>query len=435
MNLDMSLFSLANANVRYVLIGSMLLGLASGVLGAFALLRQRSLLGDALAHSALPGVCLAFLLSGSKSILVLLVGASVSGVLGVLGIQFIIKNGRVKPDAAIGIILTVFFGIGIVLLTTIQRQPLGNQAGLDKFLFGQAAAMVPADLFIMSVLSVLILAVIVLFFKEFRLLAFDADYLASLGFPVGRIDLGLMALIVLAVMVGLQAVGVILIAALLITPAAGARFWTNQLTTMVILSGIFGAVSGVLGTFFSSLAPRVPTGPVMVLAATFFFVISAVFAPRRGVLAQWILHQDNKKRSANEHILRGIYELVELNPQSRSLSQRDLAHHLNLDRRNVNRFVKRCRRKGLVTKSKDQLALTTAGFQRAEQVVKTHRLWEHYLYHLAELDPDHVHRDADQVEHILSPEILTELEALMAKRGIDTKKIASLHPVEEGVRE
>ena len=287
-------FSFQDANVKYVLLGSLLLGTTSGILGSFSLLRRRSLLGDALAHAALPGVCIAFLVTGTKSILPLLVGASLSGIAGVLVMQILIKNGRIKADSAIGLVLSVFFGIGIVLLTYIQRQPMGNQSGLDKFLFGQAASMLPSDLKTIGVISLFVLFVIILFFKEFRLLTFDPAFLATLGFPVQLIDLLLMALIVLAVMVGLQAVGVVLMAAILITPAAAARMWTHKLTSMVVLAGVFGAISGFLGTFFSSLAPRIPTGPIMVLSASAFFLVSAFFAPGKGVLFLWNQHHQNK---------------------------------------------------------------------------------------------------------------------------------------------
>ena len=274
--------SLADANVRFVLIGSLLIGATGGLLGSFAVLRRRSLVGDALAHAALPGVALAYLWTGSKALPVLLTGAAISGVLGVLVMQFIINFTRVKADAAIGIVLSVFFGVGIVLLTHVQRVGTGNQSGLDKFLFGQAASLVNDDLRVMSVLAGLIILAVALFFKEFKALIFDADFLQTLGYSSRWIDALLMGLIALTVIVGLQAVGVVLIAAMLITPAVAARFWTEQLHRMVLLAAAFGGLSGVVGTFISSLMPRIPTGPVMVLIATLCFVVSALFAPRRG---------------------------------------------------------------------------------------------------------------------------------------------------------
>ena len=212
-----------------MLLGSLLIGATGGMLGSFAVLRRRSLLGDALAHAALPGVALAYLATGSKSLPVLLFGATVAGVLGVLLIQFITQYTRVKADSAIGIVLSVFFGIGIVLLTHIQRAGGGNQSGLDKFLFGQAASMVGDDLRVMTVLTAVIIVAVLALYKEFKALIFDAGFLSTLGFSARKVDAMLMGLIVLTVMVGLQAVGVVLIAAMLITPAVAARFWSERL--------------------------------------------------------------------------------------------------------------------------------------------------------------------------------------------------------------
>ena len=293
--------SLADANVRFVLIGSLLIGATGGMLGSFAVLRRRSLLGDALAHAALPGVALAYLATGSKSLPVLLVGATVAGILGVLLIQFITQYTRVKADSAIGIVLSVFFGIGIVLLTHVQRSGGGNQSGLDKFLFGQAASIVGDDLVVMTVLTAIIIVAVLALYKEFKALIFDAGFLSTLGFSARRVDAMLMGLIVLTVMVGLQAVGVVLIAAMLITPAVAARFWSERLGTVVVISMAFGGVSGIVGTFISSLAPRIPTGPVMVLVATLFFIVSAFCAPRRGMLARWCRHRHNAERESRHH--------------------------------------------------------------------------------------------------------------------------------------
>jgi manganese/zinc/iron transport system permease protein len=422
-------FSFQDANIRYVLFGSIMLGAAAGVLGSFAVLRKRSLLGDALAHAALPGVCIAFLLTGTKSILPLLAGATVSGVLGVLLIQAITSSGKIKSDSAIGIVLSVFFGIGIVLLTHIQRLPLGNQSGLDKFLFGQAASMLPQDLLVMGVISLFLLGAILLLFKEFRLLTFDPDFLATLGFPVMLVDLLLMALIVLSVMAGLQAVGVILMAAILITPAVAARFWTNHLSVMIAVAGGIGALSGFFGTFLSSLAPRIPTGPVMVLSATFFFILSAFLAPRKGVLAKWIVLRKNRIKMAQEHFLRGWYEIVENKAGEDHVSIDELAAHLKLSPRSLGKTGNQLVRHGLVTAWRPKIAMKEPGRQKALNLIKTHRLWEYYLIHRAHLEPDHVHRDADEVEHILSPQTILELERLLRAEGVDSEKVTSAHPI------
>jgi manganese/zinc/iron transport system permease protein len=277
---------LSDPNARWVLLGCLLLGLSSGVLGSFAYLRKQSLMGDALAHAALPGVCIAFMLTGSKSIVFFLIGAAISGLIATFGIGYITRNSLIKQDTALALVLSVFFGVGIVLLTQIQHSDSGNQSGLDKFLFGQAATMVSSDVTTMALISIILVSICMLLFKEFKLLSFDPGFARGMGYPVAMMEQLLMFLIVVAVVVGIQAVGVVLMAALLITPAVAARYWTERLGVMVILSGLFGALSGLAGTMLSMTANNLPTGPLSVLAATVLFSLSVLFAPRRGLLAK-----------------------------------------------------------------------------------------------------------------------------------------------------
>lgn len=276
----------SDPNTQWVLLGSMLLGMSSGVIGCFAYLRKQSLMGDALSHAALPGVCLAFMLTGTKSIFFFLIGAIIAGILATVAISFITRNTRIKQDSALGIILTVFFGIGIVLLTQIQHSQNGNQSGLDKFLFGHAASMIKSDVYTIAGISIFLVVMSFLFFKEFKLLSFDPGFAKGIGLPVIMLDQLIMLLIVTAVVIGIQAVGVVLMAALLITPAVAARYWTEKLHIMVIIAGIFGALSGFAGTVISSMVNNLPTGPLIVLAATVLFIISVLIAPKRGVLAK-----------------------------------------------------------------------------------------------------------------------------------------------------
>lgn len=287
-------------NTQWILFGCMLLGLSSGVIGSFAYLRKQSLMGDALSHAALPGVCIAFMLTGSKSILLFLLGAAIAGIIATFGIGYITRNTRIKQDSALAITLTVFFGFGIVLLTQIQHSGNGNQSGLDKFLFGQAASMIHTDVVIMAIISVLLVGACALLFKEFKLLSFDPGFARGMGYPVTFLEQLIMFLIVVAVVVGIQAVGVVLMAALLITPAVSARYWTEKLGVMVTLSGLFGALSGLVGTFISASGNNLPTGPLSVLSATLLFVISVIFAPRRGILSKWLLRHSVRSKVRRE---------------------------------------------------------------------------------------------------------------------------------------
>jgi manganese/zinc/iron transport system permease protein len=277
-----------------VALGSALLGLISGVLGSFAVLRRQSLLGDGVSHSALPGVVMAFVLSGSKNTEVLLLGALISGLLATLFIVSIVRHTRVKFDSALALVMSVFFGLGLVLLTYVQKIPNSNQAGLKRFIFGQASTLLQRDINLMVICGLILLALVLLFWKEFKLFTFDSDFAQSLGFSPKKLNLLLSFMIVLAIIIGLQTVGVILMSAMLITPAVAARQWTNKLWVMVTLSALFGAASGIAGTAASSLVPKLPTGPAIVVCVSVIVIISILFAPGRGVLHRVYQRRKNK---------------------------------------------------------------------------------------------------------------------------------------------
>lgn len=275
---------LTDYTFQTVALGSALLGLISGVMGSFAVLRKQSLLGDGVSHSALPGVVMAFLLLGSKNTESLLLGALVSGLAATLLIVGIVRHTRIKFDSALALVMSVFFGLGLVLLTYVQKIPNSNQAGLKRFIFGQASTLLQRDVLLMFVCGLLLLLLVVLFWKEFKLFTFDSDFAQSLGFSPRRLNLLLSFMIVLTIIIGLQTVGVILMSAMLIAPAVAARQWTNRLWVMVVLSALFGAVSGIAGTAASSLVAKLPTGPSIVVCVSVLVTASVLFAPGRGIL-------------------------------------------------------------------------------------------------------------------------------------------------------
>ena len=274
-------------NTRVVLAGVGLLGAAAGLIGCFAVLRGRALLGDALAHAALPGLCLAFLVAGQRHLTALLAGALLSGLAGLGVIAALRRWTRVKEDAAIGAVLSVFFGAGVVLSRLIQnRSTEGSKAGLDAYILGKTAGLLLADVVLTGLLAAAALLVVVIFYKEFKLISFDAAFARTQGWPVARLDLLLTGAVAFVVVVGLPAVGAVMVAALLIVPAVSARFWTDRLGMALILSALFGLATGVAGTAVSASASGLPAGPVIVLVGTGLFLVSALFAPRRGVLAR-----------------------------------------------------------------------------------------------------------------------------------------------------
>jgi manganese/zinc/iron transport system permease protein len=300
---------LGDFTVRSVALGAALVGIVAGVLGCFAVLRQQSLLGDALSHAALPGICIGFLLAGSRQLGPILTGALVSGALAALLVLLLTRTTRIKTDAALGVSLSLFFAVGTVLLTYVQRQAGAAQAGLDAFLFGQAAAVLPSDLRLLVVVGGLTLMVVALSWKELKVTTFDADFARSLGRPVVAIEFGLTVLIAVAVVIGLQLVGVILMVALVIAPAAAARQWTRRLEGMVVLAAVFGAVSGVVGAVISATVRGLATGPVIVLVASALVVVSLLLAPERGVV--WLLVRSAlHRRSLRAHqVLVDLYRL------------------------------------------------------------------------------------------------------------------------------
>ncbi len=405
---------------RNVLLGATMLGALGGMIGSFALLRRQSLLGDALAHAALPGVCLAFLLTGTKSPLPLFLGALVAGLLGSLLILATVRWSRIKEDSAIGIILSVFFGVGIVLLTYIQKLPAGNQSGLDKYLFGQAATLVEDDLKVMAVLGALVLAAVLAFYKELKLLSFDPGFGASLGLPMRGLEVLLTLLLVVVVVVGLQTVGVVLIVATLITPAAAARQWTDRLGAMVLLSATIGALAGVAGSLASAMVPRLPTGPVIVVASSGVLMVSLLFAPRRGLVQEILRERQVANRIRRENLLRDIYLQGERGKGWEELVSWPLLMGLRgLSGRELEKTARALAAASLVERRGDDLRLTPAGLEEAEAVVRKHRLWEVYLTRRLELPSDHVHRDAEAMEHALSEQAVADLEEALGFPTMD----------------
>jgi len=276
-------FSHVDYTLLLVLQGAALLGITAGVLGSFALLRQQSLLGDAISHAALPGIVLMFLCTHSKNPWILLGGGALAGVVGVISMNHVCAYTKLKKDAVLGIILSVFFGFGLVLMTVAQKIPTSNQAILNKFLFGNVATLLPEDIVMITCISSFILAILVLCWKECTLYIFDPLFTQSLGFKSIIIETVLTILLVLAIVIGLQTVGVILMSTMIIAPAAAARQWVTTLVHMVTLAGIFGGCAAVIGVYVSSVIDHMPTGPAIVVAASCIVLFSLLCAPKRGV--------------------------------------------------------------------------------------------------------------------------------------------------------
>ena len=348
--------------LRTITLGTAILGAVTGMLGSFAVLRKQSLLGDAISHAALPGIALAFLITGAKDSNTLLLGALVSGLLGTFWIRGIITKTHLKSDTALGLILSLFFGFGMLLLTFIQKQPNANQAGLDKYLFGQAATLVESDVWLMAIVTSICLVVMFLFWKEFKLLLFDADYTNTLGFNTKFIDILITTFIVLAIVLGLQTVGVVLMSAMLLAPAAAARQWTNSLSKMVFLAAIFGAFSGVFGTAISASQNNLSTGPVIVIVASVFVVFSFVFSPSRGLLFRQIRFINNRRDLEFQKTLSFMYHIAETHDNiSHPHAIKILNNFQGFTRKTLQKLVN----KNYVTIDGPMWSLTAEGFETA----------------------------------------------------------------------
>jgi manganese/zinc/iron transport system permease protein len=314
-----------NYNTLVVLIGVSLLGASCGMIGAFAVLRKRALTGDALSHAALPGLCVAFLILGEKNLPAMLLGALASGVIGIAIISALGRWTRVKEDASIGAVLSVFFGIGVVLLSYIQHlEGVGSKAGLQTFIFGKTAGMVRGDVYVILAAALLCLAIVIFLYKEFQLVSFDGGFAQSLGWPVFAVDLLLMSLVAAAVVIGLPNVGVVLISALLIMPGAAARFWTDRLGSLLVVAGIFGFGTGMVGTILSATFEQLPAGPIIVLTGAVLFLLSLLFGTRRGAIARWISQRRFQQAWHERKRLRAAYEAIEAGQSPASLAPAEL---------------------------------------------------------------------------------------------------------------
>ena len=436
---------LRDYNTRLVVICTILLGCACGLMGGFLLLRKRSLMGDTLSHATLPGVGLSFMLlvalgGDGKSLPILLAGAGITGVIGCAAVLFIREQTRIKDDAAMGIVLSVFFGAGVAILGVIQKMPEGSAAGLESFIYGKTASMVMSDFQILVFITVCVITCSLLLFKEFRLLCFDENFAAVLGWPVKFLDILLLALITAVTVAGLQAVGLILIIAFLITPAAAARFWTNQLDRMLMLSALIGAASGWIGASLSAFFPRLPAGAVIVLVAALFFVVSMLIGTERGVMIRILRQSQLEKRMGRQHLLRALYEILEGGRVTEELNIRTVPFRQIRGRRTwsdrqLRDYIRRAYNEGLVEapNKADTILLTVTGLAEAKQVTRNHRLWEIYLIEYADVATSRVDRDADMVEHILGDKMVTRLEnKLQAYRIAGSLVPQSPHPIHPG---
>ncbi|GGC67050.1 manganese ABC transporter permease [Siccirubricoccus deserti] len=412
-------------NAIVVALGCAAFGLAAGSLGCFVLLRGRALVADAAAHATLPGVALAFILTALlggdvRSLPLLLTGGAASASLGVLAVGALTRGGRLRDDAAMALVLSISFGLGVVLLSVVQSLPVGGQAGLKGFILGQAAGMSAFDAQLIGALALLAVLLLAALFRPLAVLCFDREFAAAVGLPVRLLDLALMGLMLAVTVAGLRAVGLVLVVGLMVIPAATARLATERLAVMVLLAGLLGAFAAWLGAGLSATLPGLPTGATIVLVACALFVLTLVFAPRRGVLAFAWRQAQLSLVTARDHALRTAFEARESEAPGQLAAWAELGRGAGWSAWQRALLPWWVRQAGLATtEAAGGVALTPAGLALARDLTRRHRLWEHYLQSAGGLPPGTAHHAADEVEHTLPPEVAREAEAWLRRHDPD----------------
>lgn len=371
------------------LMAALLLGISCGLLGTIVVVRRMALTGDMISHAVLPGVVAGLAWSETRNPLVVLACAVAAGVAGSAAFAAIVRHTRLKPDAALALVLSVFFALGIAMISRLQP------SGVQAFLYGQVAAIDRNDMKLLVSAGLLTLVAVPAGFHLLRMVSFDPMFSRIIGLPVRAVETVFYALLTATIVIAMQAVGVVLVTAMLVTPAAAARYFTRSLAKMAALACVFGAVGGVAGVWISTLRDGLPTGPLMALAVTAVFACSAVFGPRHGWLPQFLRRRREGIRIRGEDILKHLWQIEENTGEPAERTPEELAGVFGANRRALRRFTAL----GLLDREGGLLRLTGRGRQRATELVRAHRLWERYLTERAAYKTDHVHDTAERLEH------------------------------------
>ncbi len=419
---------LAFYNTQVVLYGASLFGAVAGLVGTFAVLRRRALTGDAVAHAALPGVCIAFLVLGERNLWFMLLGALVSGVLGIVIISALVRFTPIREDSAIGCVLSVFPGVGFVLVQLIQTQQFGttgSKAGLDSFILGKTASMTMVDAHLILGVSLVCLVAVLLLFKEFKVIAFDASFGRSLGWPVYRLDLILMTLVAIAVVIGLPAVGMVLAAAMLILPGASARFWTDSLSWLLFYAAVLGGLIGFLGTLISIAFDALPTGPIIVLTGGAFFTLSLLLGTKRGLIPHWYRQWSLTQKVQEQKLLVALWEVSKKSQQPGGMIPLESCiSSRSWSRSEWLTLLVQALRKGWVEQvsgaKKGEVSLwklSPSGEASACLAAREYRLWQAFLDAYPQESASVAHLSGQTVSQAISPTMALNLQQSLIAQG------------------
>lgn len=400
--------SFSDPTLQKALLGSLFISICAALVGVFTYYQKKSLVGDAVSHSVFPGICMAFIISGTKNPIFLLLGAFLAGWLSIVSFDFLLRDKRIKSDAALASVLSVFFGLGILLLNHIQNGGNANQIGLQHFLMGNVAAMSSQDVLTYGLISSFVSLMIILFFPVFKLISFNKDFAQSKGYKVKSIQFLFSSLIVICIAIGINAVGVILMAALLITPASSARWWSNKLERIAVLAAFFSVVSATIGAYISFSFDRMPAGPWMVIVLSIIAIISILFAYPKGVIYGAFKRRKAQEKMLVENVLKSFYHIEEREGQA-NISAVQLANTRSYDGAKLSSALRILKKRSLVLTTGQNYQLSQSGREEARRIIRLHRLWELYLGSRLNFKKDHVHNDAEAIEHIITPEIERQL--------------------------
>lgn len=424
-------FYFTDSVLRGPTIGCMLMCLAAGIVGVIVFLRKQSLLGETLSHATYPGVIFGVIAATSFSLTVaddslvsmaIMAGAFLTAVAGLLCVQFLERKLAVRSDAALCFVLSAFFGIGLTLASRVQFTHPVFYRRIQGYLYGQAATMTDWHIFIYASLAIFVITIVLIFYKELQLLTFDREYGKSLGVRVRLIDAFAFILTVSAVVIGIRSVGVVLMSAMLIAPAAAARQFSHRLSVIFVLAGVIGLISGFLGNYLSTEVTMhlqlthptarlsLPTGPMIVVVASLICILALLFAPERGLIPRLMRIARFRYKTLCENILKQFW---------RQGMGNELQFHVVANYHNVSGLYLRWVLAQLIHNgwledgAGSSYKLTSDGFQWASKIIRLHRLWEVYLSDYLGVGADKVHRNAEEMEHILTPELEEELTLLL----------------------
>jgi len=440
-------WTFTDPSIQIIALGAILIGINCGLMGGYVVSRRLSMFGDTLSHAVLPGIAVGFMFSQSKNEAVLMIGATLSGFLGVGIISLLKRHTKMKEDSAMGLVLSGFYALGICLITYLQQSPNGGTSGLESYLFGSLVGLSDRDLVPLCFCLSLIIICFILLNKELLLSGFDPSFARSVGLPVDILQFCIWILMAFCIVSSLQVIGVVLVSALLIIPAATAGLLTYRMSQILVFSGILGALSGIVGCFLSFMGERLPAGPVIVLCSTLLFLAVLFFSPARGILPSWFRTRRRGQRIRFENTLKACYQVLESRSfSSQSFPQTALAQRRGKSDAEIEKEIGVLIREGYATRqefpteqkselpSETMVSLTPSGWEIASRMIRNHRLWELYLTKEASYAPDHVHDDAEKIEHIIGEKTVRQIERILdnPQRDPHGKPIPSQDDIDRG---